>query len=130
MVSLTKSEKAKLKEILAKSKEKEAKSILDKISKEKKVKYVNDKKEIIFLLRKAFKEKKKVKIQYYSHMSDEVTIRKIAIYKFEPDVITCYCYLREDERIFRTDRIYKASMLDESYKIPKSWQSKSRVWSS
>jgi len=128
MVSLTKAEKIKLKEILAKSKEKEAKSILNKISKEKKVKYVNDKKEIIVLLKQAFKEKKKVKIQYYSHMSDEVTIRKVAIYKFEPNVITCYCYLRDDERVFRTDRIYKATMLDESYKIPKGWTPENIVY--
>ncbi len=130
MVSLTKSEKQKLKEILAKSDDEEAKDILKKINNEKKVKYVNDKKEIIFLLKKAFKEKKKVKIQYYSHMSDEVTIRKVAIYKFEPNVITCYCYLREDERVFRTDRINKATMLDETYKIPKGWTPESKVWSS
>ena len=64
MVSLTKIEKQKLKEILVKSETKEAKAILKKISDEKKVKYVNDKKEIIVLLKKAFKEKKKVKIQY------------------------------------------------------------------
>ena len=39
MVSLTKIEKQKLKEILAKSESKEAKNILNKISKEKKIKY-------------------------------------------------------------------------------------------
>lgn len=127
MVSLTRIEKQKLKEILVKSNTKEARDILKKISNEKKNKYGNDKKEVIILLKKAFKEKKKIKIQYYSHMSDEVTIRKVAIYKFEPDVITCYCYLREDERVFRTDRIYKATMLDETYKIPNDWSPKCKV---
>jgi len=128
MVSLTKAEKTKLKEILVKSNDNEAKKILDKINNERKLKYTCDKKQIIQLLRKAFQEKKKVKIQYYSHMSDEVTMRKVAIYKFEPEVITCYCYLRDDERVFRTDRINKAVMLDETYKIPKGWTPESRVW--
>jgi hypothetical protein len=47
MVSLAKTEKIKLKEILVKSKVREARSIINKISKEKKVKYVSDKREII-----------------------------------------------------------------------------------
>ena len=70
MVSLTKIEKQKLKEILAKSESKEAKNILNKISKEKKIKYAYDKKEIRALLKQAYKEKKNVKIRYYSLSSD------------------------------------------------------------
>ena len=63
MVSLTKAEKQKLKEILAKSKDKETKQILNKINNEKKLKYVYDQREIKALLRKAYQEKKKVKIR-------------------------------------------------------------------
>ena len=128
MVSLTKSEKEKLKEILSKSEEKEAKVILDKLNKEKRVKYVYDKVEIIALLKKAFKEKKKVKIKYYSPTADEVTIRVIAVYELDQKVIFCYCYLREEERVFKIDRICRAAMLDESYEIPKDWTPENKVW--
>ncbi len=127
MVSLTKIEKQKLKEILAKSESKEAKSILDKISKEKKIKYAYDKKEIRALLKQAFKEKKNVKIRYYSLFSDEVKWRTISIYQFCSDFIIAYCHLRNEERTFVTDRISQAAILNELYKIPKGWVSESRV---
>src|SRR3989344_5966189 len=128
MVSLTKIEEQKLKEILSKSESKEAKNILSKISKEKKLKYVYDKKEIRALLKQAFKEKKNVKIRYYSLSSDEVKWRTVSIYQLGSDFIIAYCHLRNEERTFITDRISQASILDESYKIPKGWVSESRVW--
>jgi len=128
MVSLTKIEEQKLKEILSKSESKEAKNILSKISKEKKLKYVYDKKEIRALLKQAFKEKKNVKIRYYSLSSDEVKWRTVSIYQLGSDFIIAYCHLRNEERTFVTDRISQASILDESYKIPKGWVSESRVW--
>ncbi len=130
MVSLTKIEKQKLKEILAKSETKEAKDILNKISKEKKIKYAYDKKEIRALLKQAFKEKKNVKIRYYSLSSDEVKWRTVSIYQLGSDFIIAYCHLRNEERTFVTDRISQAAILDESYRIPKGWVSESRVWSS
>ena len=129
MVSLTKVEKQKLKEILVKSESKEAKDILDKISKEKKIKYVEDKRGIITLLRKAYQEKKKVKIRYYSLTSDEVRWRKVDIYQFDEEFIITFCYLRNEERVFKTARISRAAMLDENYKIPKGWTPESKVWS-
>jgi len=130
MVSLTKIEKQKLKEILAKSESKEAKNILNKISKEKKIKYAYDKKEIRALLKQAYKEKKNVKIRYYSLSSDEVKWRTVSIYQLGSDFIIAYCHLRNEERTFATDRISQAAILDESYRIPKGWVSESRVWSS
>jgi len=129
MVSLTKAEKQKLKDILSKSKDRETKQILNKISNEKKLKYVYNQKEIRALLRKAYQEKKKVKIRYYSLTSDEVRWRKVAIYKFDPDFIIAFCYLRNEERIFKTKRISQAAILDENYKIPKGWVSESFVYS-
>ena len=129
MVSLTKAEKQKLKEILTKSKDRETKQILNKISNEKKLKSVYDQREIRALLRKAFREKKKVKIRYYSLTSDEVRWRKVAIYKFDGEFIIAFCYLRNEERVFKTKRISQATMLDESYKIPKGWVSDSYVYS-
>lgn len=129
MVSLTKAENQKLKEVLAKSKDKDAKQILNKISNEKKLKYVYDQREIRALLRKAFREKKKIKIRYYSLTSDEVRWRKVAIYKFDNDFIIAFCYLRNEERVFKTKRISQAAILDEGYKIPKGWTSDSYVYS-
>jgi len=112
MVSLTKNEKNKLKDILAKSEVKEAKNILEKINKEKKLEYVYDKKGINALLKKAYQEKKKIKIRYYSLSSDEVKWRKVAIYQFDPDFIIAFCYLRNEERTFVMNRISQAAILE------------------
>ena len=127
MVSLTKNEKNKLKDILAKSEVKEAKNILEKINKEKKLEYVYDKKGINALLKKAYQEKKK--IRYYSLSSDEVKWRKVAIYQFDPDFIIAFCYLRNEERTFVMNRISQAAILDEKYNIPKGWSPESIVYS-
>ena len=128
MISFTKTEKNKLKEILTKSKDKQAKEILRKFENEKMLKYVDDKKEIKSLLNKAFKEKKKVKIRYYSLSSDEVKWRTVTIYQLSSDFIIAFCHLRGEERTFVTDRISKATMLDDSYKIPNGWEPESIVW--
>lgn len=128
MVSLTKAEKDKLKEILTKSKDKEAKEIIKKIDNEKKLKYAYYKKDIKAFLRQAFKEKKKVKIRYYSLSSDEIKWRTVSIYQLGSDFIIAYCHLRNEERTFVTDRISQAAILDESYKIPNGWEPESIVW--
>jgi predicted DNA-binding transcriptional regulator YafY len=128
MVSFTKYQKDKLKEILAQSKDKEAKEIIKKIDSEKKLKYAYDKKDIKALLRKAFKEKKNIKIRYYSLSSDEVKWRTVSIYQLGSDFIIAYCHLRDEERTFVTDRISQAAILDESYKIPNGWEPESIVW--
>ena len=127
MVSLTKSEKAKLKEVLAKSKDKDTKRILNKLNNEKRLKYAYELKEIRSLLKKAYQRRKNVKIRYYSLSSDEVRWRKVSIYQFDPDFIIAYCHLRGEERTFVTSRISQAAMLDESYKIPKGWEPESIV---
>ena len=128
MISFTKSEKHKLKEILSKCKESETRSILRKINSEKRLKYVHNREEIKKLLKKAYMQKKKVKIQYYSLSSDEVRWRAVAIYNFKPDFIIAFCYLRNEERTFVIRRINSAALLDEDYKIPKGWRPESRVW--
>ena len=128
MVSFTKTEKIKLKEILTKSKDKGAKEILKKINEEKRLKYVDDLKDIRSLLRQAFKLKKNVKIRYYSLSSDEVNWRKVSIYKVGSDYIIAYCHLRCEERTFVTKRISKAAILDENYKIPKGWKPENIIY--
>jgi predicted DNA-binding transcriptional regulator YafY len=129
MISLTKAEKQKLKEVLKRSKDKEARAILNKFDNDKKLTYTDDKDEIRLLLIKAHKEKRKVKIRYYSLSSDEVKWRKVAIYKSSSNFIIAFCYLRNEERTFVTDRISRAAILDERYKIPKGWKSSCNVYS-
>ena len=118
-----------MKEILVQSKENKVKNILSKIDNEKKLKYAYDKKEIKTLLRIAYREKKKVKIRYYSLSSGETKWRRVAIYQLGSDFIIAFCYLRNGERTFVIDRISQVALLDESYKIPKGWKPESIVYS-
>ena len=60
-------------------------------------------------------------------MSDEVTNRIIDVYQLHDDCVIAYCHLRNDERVFRIDRINKAAILDEKYKIPKGWEPESII---
>ena len=128
MVSLTKSEKEKLKEILSNSKDNQVKTILKKINNEGRLKYADSNGKIKALLRQAFKEKKKIKIRYYSLSSDEVKWRVISIYKLGDGFIIAYCHLREGERTFVTDRISRTAILDDEYEIPNGWEPESKVW--
>ena len=107
---------------LSKSSDAKVKKIIDKIKNPIKRVYVRELKEIERILKKGFKEKRKVKIRYYSPHSDENTTRIIAVYQLHDGVVTGYCYLREDERVFRTDRIKSAALLNEKYSIQKSWK--------
>ena len=74
------------------------------------------------MLRQSFKEKKKIKIRYYSLSSDEIKWRTVSIYQLGSDFIIAFCHLRDEERTFVTDRISQAAILDESYKIPEGWE--------
>jgi len=122
MVYIPKKDVEKIAKELSKSQNKEIRKIVKKLnSPEKRRYYVYDGSEIRKLLKKAFDEKKKVKIKYYSPHNDENTTRVIDIYKIYKEVITAFCYLREEERNFVIERINSAVLLDEKYKIPKNW---------
>jgi len=127
MVSLTKAQKNKLKEILIKSEDKQAKEILEKLNKEKRLEYIHGSKNIRRLLKKAFEEKKKVKIRYYSPHSDEHTTRIIDIYQIYINSIIAFCHLRDEERTFAIERINSVALLDEKYTIPKNWSPESII---
>jgi predicted DNA-binding transcriptional regulator YafY len=92
-----------------------------------KEKYVYDTKEIKSLIRKSFKEKRVLKIRYYSLYSDEVKYRKIDVLNVHKDCIVGYCHLREGERTFVIDRIRSAKMLQETYFIPEKWSPDSKI---
>lgn len=128
MVYLTKKEAEKITKELSNTQNKEIKQILEKIgSPEKRLTYFYDKREIKLLLKKAFKEKRKVKIQYYSFSSDEVTNRVIDIYQLHDDCVVAYCNLRNEERTFKIRSINKVALLDEKYKILRNWSPESII---
>ncbi len=128
MVYLTKKDADKIVKELSSISKKEIKSIIKKIkSPEKRRVYVRDKSEIRKLLRKAFDEKRSVKIKYYSPHSDEHTIRIINIYQIYINSIIAYCHLRRGERTFAIERINSAAILNEKYVIPKNWSPESII---
>lgn len=128
MTYLTKKEAETIMQALPKKHTEEIAAIIKKIqSPPLRRIYVTDTSRIERLLKRAFKEKRKVKINYYSHSSDEVTNRIIDIYQWHDDCIIAYCNLREDERTFVLKRINKAALLDETYTIPKGWKPESII---
>ena len=128
MVYLSKNEAREITKALSKIKSKKVSDLVKKInSPQKKLNYVYNQKEIKQLLIKAFKEKRKIKMSYYSLSSDEVTNRVIDIYQLHDDCIVVYCNLREEERTFVIRRINKATLLDEKYNIPAGWTPESII---
>jgi len=123
MVYLSKKDTDKILKELSKSSNKEIKRIIKEIkSPEEKIVYIRGLPQIKKLLKRAFKERRKVKMRYYSYHSDENTTRIIDIYDIHQDCIIAYCHLRKDERVFRIDRINSVAILDEKYSIPKGWE--------
>ena len=130
MVYLTKKEAERVVKELSNNANKEIKELVNKISlrsvETKKV-YVYSASQIRKLLQKAFKERRRVKIRYYSPNNDEHTTRVVDVYRIYKDAITCFCHLRKEERNFVIGRINSAALLDEKYKIPKGWTPESII---
>lgn len=128
MTYLNKKDAQKIAEILAKTKSKDANVLINKLNNQKKkLIYFYDKGQIEKILRKAFREKRKVKMNYYSFSSDEVTNRIIDIYQIHDGCIVALCNLRNDERTFKIRSINKVALLDEKYEIPKGWKPESII---
>lgn len=128
MAYITKKEADKIANELSKSSSKELKAILKRIksAKNKRI-YVTGRSEITKLLKKAFKDKREIKIRYYSPHNDERTTRVIDVYKIWKDAVTAFCHLRQDERTFVIGRISSATLLDSRYGIPKRWSPNSII---
>lgn len=118
MVYLSKKDADAIMKELSKTSNKEIKDILKRMKSSEKMIYVRDRAGIRKLLRKAFEEKRKIKIKYYSPHSDEHTTRIIDIYRLYINSVVAYCHLREEERTFAIERINSAAILDEKYTIP------------
>jgi predicted DNA-binding transcriptional regulator YafY len=127
MAYLSKKDTEKVIKKLSNSKSKEISKIINKLKSEKRIEYARTQPEIERLIKKAFQEKKQLKIRYYSLSSDEVTSRIIDIYQIHKNCIVAFCHLRDEERTFVTSRIQSAAILDGAYSIPKGWSPESII---
>ncbi|MFH1365224.1 MAG: WYL domain-containing protein [archaeon] len=127
MVYLSKKEGDIIIRALSNTSNKEIKSIIEKIKYSEKRIYIKDKIGIRRLLKKAFSEKRKVKIKYCSPHSDELTNRIVDIYQVHKECLVTFCHLREEERTFVIERINSATILNEKYVIPKNWHPESII---
>lgn len=128
MPYLSKKDADKIIKVLTNNPNKDIKNIINKLNspKNKRV-YVAGDSSIRKLLKKAFKEKRKVKMRYYSPHSDEHTTRIINIYQIYLNSIIAFCNLRGEERTFVVPRINSVAILEEKYFIPKGWKPESII---
>ncbi len=70
-------------------------------------------------LQQAIHEKRVVQIQYHAQHSNKITTRDIEPMEFalldKSWMVTAYCRLRQDSRVFRLDRIDQCTLLDEHF---------------
>jgi proteasome accessory factor C len=78
--------------------------------------------ETMAILRTAISENRQVHIDYYSYGRDRRTERTIDPARFFSDegqwYVAGYCHLAEADRVFRVDRIRKATLLDALFDRP------------
>ena len=74
------------------------------------------------LLKEAINEEKKIVIDYYSMSSDQTTERKLAPYNLffnnGAPYLYAFCHLRNENRIFRIDRIRELKLTAETFELP------------
>ncbi|MFW6237791.1 MAG: helix-turn-helix transcriptional regulator [Halanaerobiales bacterium] len=79
----------------------------------------------IKVIEKAIDRERKLKINYYSLSSDETRKRTIApygiAYREGAGYVIGFCYLRNEKRIFRIDRIEDIHILQEGFSRPESF---------
>jgi len=75
-------------------------------------------------LEKAFNNRNRVEIEYFSMEKAEGVGRKIDIYYKSRRYIIAFCHLRKAIRKFRTSRIMSAKLTKEKYTIPKDFDKK------
>ncbi len=86
-----------------------------------------DKRPMVGILESAFKNRKRVSIDYISSEDSDgrgfKKTRTIDIYAIKPSgEIEAYCHLRDGVRIFRIARILRADETNETYSIPSDFQ--------
>jgi len=83
-------------------------------------KFINE--DYIRIIREAIEKNLRLKIEYFSFDSNEMTRRKIDPYYLEIREgcyhLICYCHLRKEIRDFRVSRMKKIEILNETFKRP------------
>ena len=77
---------------------------------------------------KAFNNKLRLEIEYFSMQEEAAIKRKIDIYAKNSKYIIGYCHLRNAIRKFRLSRIIKAKITNEIYKIPIDFDKGDYLW--
>ncbi len=77
------------------------------------------------ILSRAFKNRKRIEMDYFSLQSEEVTRREIEIYYLSRKYVIALDHLRSAVRKFRTSRVMKARIEPESYEIPEGFDKNS-----
>jgi predicted DNA-binding transcriptional regulator YafY len=89
------------------------------------------------LLRIARSRQKVLHIAYRPANEGRLVERDIEVYGFDGKYVDAYCRLRQDPRCFRIDRIHRASLKPESFKVQSEiesiiaahgWVNRSAAW--
>jgi proteasome accessory factor C len=82
----------------------------------------NSRPEMLDTLRQAVRERRRVHLDYFAYGRDERTERDVDPYRvFASDgawYVFGYDHSRDDERLFRVDRTYRADLLDATFERP------------
>jgi proteasome accessory factor C len=82
---------------------------------------------VLGTLQQASAGRRRVRIDYYVHGRDEHTTRDIDPYRVYADhgqwYLVGYDHLREEERLFRVDRVLEIDVLDETFEPPEERRS-------
>ncbi len=77
---------------------------------------------ILEIIIESLMEDKKLKITYYTPLSNSVTVREVSPCRFLFDeggwYLTAYCHLRKEKRTFRLDRIRRIRLLEDKCSFP------------
>jgi len=77
---------------------------------------------VLAALQTASSERRRVRIEYYTHGRDEHTTREVDAYRVYADhgqwYVVAFDHLREEERLFRVDRVLSVEQLDEQFDPP------------
>jgi proteasome accessory factor C len=78
--------------------------------------------DVLEVLRRGVSERRQVTIDYYSYGRDELTHRTVDPYRLHADegalYLFAHCHLAGGERLFRLDRVRRATLLDTRFEIP------------
>lgn len=72
-------------------------------------------------LNRAFRNRRRVEIDYFSMERAEATKREVDIYYLSRRYMIAFDHLRKAMRKFRTSRVMKARIRNETYEIPESF---------